>query len=195
MSLTRCWGTERCRLGIIQPEVYRMQAEAIFQAAVECVKEGITGGAGDHDPAGGACGGIETRCVPWWNKVAAEVMAAENVRALSIQVGTMIGVQRAALDGRPKLQKKPISSPFGTDEGTQTTFGYSRDDAEGKFLHTYVDQKILPDNPFIRLDREGVGEAGSHRRTEKEKHKASRLKTGICGEHQAEKKNTIRFLP
>ncbi|MEK4798370.1 MAG: pyruvate, phosphate dikinase [Thermoactinomyces vulgaris] len=181
-------GHRGCRLGIIHPEIYRMQAEAIFQAAVECIKEGIRVEPEIMIPLVGHVEELK-RMRALVEQVAAEVMAAENV-SVSYQVGTMIEIPRAALTADQIAEEADFFS-FGTNDLTQTTFGYSRDDAEGKFLHTYVDQKILPDNPFIRLDREGVGEL-VRIGTEKGRNTKPALKTGICGEHGGEKES-IRF--
>src|SRR5690606_15608463 len=109
---------------------------------------------------------------------------------IEYSVGTMIEVPRAALTADEIATEADFFS-FGTNDLTQTTFGYSRDDAEGKFLKDYVDRKILPDNPFAVLDREGVGvlvktgiKLGKQTRPD--------LKTGICGEHGGEK-SSIEF--
>jgi pyruvate,orthophosphate dikinase len=97
------------------------------------------------------------------------------------KVGTMIEIPRAALTAGEIAQEAEFFS-FGTNDLTQTTFGYSRDDAEGKFLLKYVEEKILPANPFETLDRDGVGRlmgiAVAEGRTTRPK-----LKVGICGEH------------
>ena len=106
-------------------------------------------------------------------------------------IGTMIEIPRAALTA-DKIAEHADFFSFGTNDLTQTTFGFSRDDAEGKFLHYYVDQKILPENPFISIDEDGVGkliEIGTKLgRTTK-----PNLKVGICGEHGGEK-NSIEFV-
>src|SRR6202035_4029169 len=99
--------------------------------------------------------------------------------------GTMIEVPRAALTSQEIAQEADFFS-FGTNDLTQTTFGYSRDDAEGKFLHQYVSDKVLAENPFAVLDRDGVGELVKMATDRGRKVKPS-LKLGICGEHGGEK--------
>ena len=105
-------------------------------------------------------------------------------------VGTMIEIPRAALTADQIAEEADFFS-FGTNDLTQTTFGYSRDDAEGKFLPSYLEKKIIPENPFAVLDQDGVGklvETGVKLgRSVKPK-----LKTGICGEHGGEK-SSIEF--
>ena len=105
-------------------------------------------------------------------------------------IGTMIETPRAALTADQIAEEADFFS-FGTNDLTQTTFGFSRDDAEGKFLQHYVDRDVLKRNPFVSLDQEGVGklvESGVKlgRKTK------STLKTGICGEHGGEKES-IQF--
>jgi pyruvate,orthophosphate dikinase len=113
-------------------------------------------------------------------RVAKEVMEREGVR-VDYKFGTMIEIPRAALTADEIAQYAQFFS-FGTNDLTQTTFGYSRDDAEGKFLAYYVEHKILPENPFITLDRDGVGKLI---RMAFDLGRAVRpdLKVGICGEH------------
>jgi pyruvate,orthophosphate dikinase len=106
---------------------------------------------------------------------------AETGQAVRYKFGTMIEVPRGALTAGEIARDAEFFS-FGTNDLTQMTFGYSRDDAEGKFLLRYVERKILPENPFQVLDREGVGELV---RIATERGRAARpdLKVGICGEH------------
>lgn len=119
------------------------------------------------------------------------VQAAERSgKSIPYTVGTMIEVPRAALTAAEIAEEADFFS-FGTNDLTQTTFGYSRDDAEGKFLHHYIEGKILPENPFISLDTDGVGRLVSIGVQEGRKTKPH-LKTGICGEHGGEK-NSIQF--
>jgi pyruvate,orthophosphate dikinase len=101
-----------------------------------------------------------------------------------VKIGTMIEVPRAALTAGQIAAYAEFFS-FGTNDLTQTTYGYSRDDAEGKFLLRYVEEKILPENPFQVLDRDGVG---SLMRQAVEAGRAARpdLEVGICGEHGGE---------
>ena len=120
----------------------------------------------------------------------ADKVKEENGIGFDYLVGTMIEIPRAALTADQIAEEADFFS-FGTNDLTQTTFGYSRDDAEGKFLQSYIEQKVLPENPFAVLDQDGVGklvETGVKLgRSVKPK-----LKTGICGEHGGEK-SSIEF--
>jgi pyruvate,orthophosphate dikinase len=114
----------------------------------------------------------------------------ETGKDFNYTIGTMIEIPRAALTA-DKIAEEADFFSFGTNDLTQTTFGFSRDDAEGKFLQSYTEQKVLPENPFAVLDQEGVGklvEMGVKlgRTTN------PNLKTGICGEHGGEK-SSIEF--
>jgi pyruvate,orthophosphate dikinase len=122
-------------------------------------------------------------------ETAEQVMSATGVH-FDYLVGTMIEVPRAALTADRIAEQADFFS-FGTNDLTQTTFGFSRDDAEGKFLQTYIEQKVLPENPFAVLDREGVGKLIEMGVTLGRETKRN-LKTGICGEHGGEK-SSIEF--
>jgi pyruvate,orthophosphate dikinase len=113
------------------------------------------------------------------NRVAAEVQAKKKTK-VSYLVGTMIEIPRAALIADQIAQEAEFFS-FGTNDLTQLTFGYSRDDA-GKFLPIYVEQGILPDDPFQALDQEGTGQL-LQMGTERGRKTRKGLKVGICGEH------------
>jgi pyruvate, orthophosphate dikinase len=181
-------GHRGCRLGLIYPEIYAMQVEAIFRAAAETMEEGITVCPEIMIPLVGHVNELrEMRKLV--NEVAARV-EAETGQPIPYTVGTMIEVPRAALTA-DEIAKEADFFSFGTNDLTQTTFGYSRDDAEGKFLHQYIDQKILPENPFISLDTEGVGQLVAMG-VEKGRQTKPALKTGICGEHGGEK-SSISF--
>ena len=119
-------------------------------------------------------------------EVAAEVQKERGVD-IPYLLGTMIELPRAALTADQIAAEADFFS-FGTNDLTQTTFGFSRDDAEGKFLQHYTDTKILPDNPFAVLDRDGVGKLVE---TGVKLGRAANpdLKTGICGEHGGEKRS------
>ncbi|MDN4594815.1 pyruvate, phosphate dikinase [Polycladomyces subterraneus] len=181
-------GHRGCRLGIIHPEIYAMQVRAIFEAVSLVKKEGVDVQPEIMIPLVGHVNELhEMRKLV--EEVAEQVQQETGV-SISYTIGTMIEVPRAALTADQIAEEADFFS-FGTNDLTQTTFGYSRDDAEGKFLHQYVDQKILPDNPFITLDTEGVGKLVSMgvqlgRQTKPD------LKTGICGEHGGEKRS-IQF--
>jgi pyruvate,orthophosphate dikinase len=171
-------GHRGCRLGITFPEIYEMQVRAIMEAACECIKEGIDAIPEIMIPLVGLYKELEI-LKNMTNRVADEVIDTYNVK-IEYKVGTMIELPRAALTADEIARFAEFFS-FGTNDLTQTTFGFSRDDA-GKFLKDYVDIKILPKDPFVTLDIDGVGqlvEMGV------KKGKATRpdLKVGICGEH------------
>ena len=172
-------GHRGCRLGISYPEIYEMQARAIFEGALLVEKE--TGKAPHPEvmiPLIGTRKELEiTRAQV--EKVAAEVFA-EAGRTIEYSVGTMIELPRAALQA-DKIAEVADFFSFGTNDLTQTVFGLSRDDA-GKFLPQYVEAGILPKDPFVSIDIEGVGEMV---RIAVEKGRSTKpdLKLGICGEH------------
>jgi pyruvate, orthophosphate dikinase len=181
-------GHRGCRLGMIHPEIYEMQARAIFYAVAKLADKGIEAKPEIMIPLVGHVNELK------------EMRELVNAAALSIKeetgkdfeytVGTMIEIPRAALTADQIAEEADFFS-FGTNDLTQTTFGYSRDDAEGKFLQAYIEQKVLPENPFAVLDREGVGklvETG----VELGRKSKPGLKTGICGEHGGEK-SSIEF--
>jgi pyruvate,orthophosphate dikinase len=172
-------GHRGCRLGITFPEIYEMQTRAIFEGAIAVAKE--TGKAPHPEimiPLVGMKRELEiTRAQV--EKVAAEVFA-EAGNKIEYSVGTMIELPRAALQA-DKIALDADFFSFGTNDLTQTVFGLSRDDA-GKFLPYYVEHGILPKDPFVSIDIEGVGEMV---RIAAEKGRATKnhLKMGICGEH------------
>ncbi len=175
-------GHRGCRLGITFPEVYAMQARAIFNATAQLVKEG-------YQPVPE----VEIPLVIDKNelsslremvtRVAGEVMKAAGVE-FHYTVGTMIEMPRAALLADEIASYADFFS-FGTNDLTQTTLGFSRDDAEGKFMQAYLDQKILTDNPFMVLDRKGVGKLMKIA-VELGRKTRPGLLIGICGEHGGE---------
>ena len=172
-------GHRGCRLGITFPEIYEMQARAIFEGAIAIARE--TGHAPVPEimiPLVGAKRELEvTRAQVV--KIAAEVFAEAGME-LTYTVGTMIELPRAALTADHIAGAADFFS-FGTNDLTQTVFGLSRDDA-GKFLPFYVEHGILPRDPFVSLDLEGVGECI---RIAAQKGRSTKpgLKLGICGEH------------
>jgi pyruvate,orthophosphate dikinase len=172
-------GHRGCRLGISYPEIYEMQARAIFEGALLVAKE--TGKAPVPEimiPLVGLRKELEiTRAQV--EKVAKAVFA-EAGRTIEYSVGTMIELPRAALTADAIAQTADFFS-FGTNDLTQTVFGLSRDDA-GKFLPHYVEAGILPKDPFVSLDIEGVG-AMVRIAVEKGRKTKPDIKLGICGEH------------
>lgn len=181
-------GNRGCRLGIIYPEIYEMQVRAIINAAVKVTEKGIPVKPEIMIPLVGHVNELK-RMRQLVEETAEQVMSATGVY-FDYLVGTMIEVPRAALTADRIAEQADFFS-FGTNDLTQTTFGFSRDDAEGKFLQTYIEQKVLPENPFAVLDREGVGKLIEMGVTLGRKTK-SNLKTGICGEHGGEK-SSIEF--
>src|SRR5438270_1818994 len=147
-------GHRGCRLGITFPEIYEMQVRAIFQAACDVKKDGIDVHSEVLIPLGGTVKELTT-LKEMVQRIAAEVIAERGVE-MQVIVGTMIEIPRAALIA-DKLGEVAEFFSFGTNDLTQMTFGYSRDDA-GSFLPEYVDKKILPKDPFESIDQEGVGQ-------------------------------------
>jgi pyruvate,orthophosphate dikinase len=179
-------GQRGCRLGIVYPEIYDMQIEAIFKAASRCIDQGVTVIPEIMIPLVGHASELKV-LRELVDSVAEQVLGTEKKRDCPYKVGTMIEVPRAALTARQIVAYADFFS-FGTNDLTQMTFGYSRDDAEGKFLSHYIDQKLLPHNPFQVLDTDGVGQlielAVSAGRSVK-----PALKTGVCGEHGGDKES------
>ncbi len=172
-------GHRGCRVGLVYPEIYRMQIRAVCQAVVTLKKEGIDVIPEIMIPLVGHVRELEIMREVVLNE-AGQVMEETGVR-FHFSIGTMIELPRACVTAGEIARQADFFS-FGTNDLTQTTFGFSRDDAEGKFLPFYVQQKILPDNPFAVLDREGVGSLMTQAVKAGRKSKPN-LKTGICGEH------------
>ena len=172
-------GHRGCRLGVTYPEIYEMQARAIFEGALMVAKE--TGKAPVPEimiPLVGVTKELEiTRAQV--DRVAEEVFTAAG-RRIEYSVGTMIELPRAAIVA-DKIAEMADFFSFGTNDLTQTVFGLSRDDA-GKFLPQYVEQGILPKDPFVSIDVEGVGEM-VRLAAERGRKTKPKLKLGICGEH------------
>jgi pyruvate,orthophosphate dikinase len=178
-------GFRGCRLGLLYPEIYEMQVKAIFEAACSLALEGVTvqpevmiplvGHVNElkilRDQLEAVANGIMQRRDSWFHYL----------------FGTMIEVPRAALTADEIAQYAEFFS-FGTNDLTQFTFGYSRDDAEARFLGPYLDQGILKENPFEVLDTAGVGLLIE---TARDKGRAMRpgLKLGLCGEHGGENRS------
>ena len=172
-------GLRGCRLGLLFPEIIEMQTRAIIEAAVSLKKERVDVRPEIMVPLIGTLEELRrTREVI--DRVAQDVFK-ETKTKVAYLVGTMIEVPRAALTAGQIAQSADFFS-FGTNDLTQMTFGVSRDDAEGKFLLRYVEDKVLPRNPFETLDRDGVGRL---MRFAVEEGRAVRpdLSVGICGEH------------
>ncbi|HHV57276.1 MAG TPA: pyruvate, phosphate dikinase [Firmicutes bacterium] len=175
-------GHRGCRLGITWPEVYEMQARAIFNAVSQLVREGVKVLPEVMIPLVGMPKELEM-LREMVVRVAEETKARDGVE-FEYKVGTMIELPRACLVA-DKIAEHAEFFSFGTNDLTQTTFGFSRDDAEGKFLPQYIDKKILPENPFAVLDQEGLGQLIALG-VQKGRSVKPELKIGICGEHGGE---------
>ncbi|MEW6661573.1 MAG: pyruvate, phosphate dikinase [Bacillota bacterium] len=175
-------GHRGCRLGISYPEIYAMQARAVFLAAADLVREGYRLYPEIEIPLVGMVGELAI-LKDLVDEVARQVQAETGI-AISYTVGTMIEVPRACATADEIAREAEFFS-FGTNDLTQTTLGFSRDDAEGKFLAVYLEKKILKDNPFVVLDQDGVGSLMAMA-VEKGRRVRPGLLIGICGEHGGE---------
>jgi len=181
-------GHRGCRLAVTFPEIYEMQVRAIFQAACDVKKDGVDARPEVMIPLVGTVKEL-TMLTEMVRRVAAETLQERGVE-LPVIVGTMIEIPRAALIAE-KLGEVAEFFSFGTNDLTQMTFGYSRDDA-GSFLPEYVDKKILPKDPFESIDQEGVGQLVKLG-TERGRSTNDKLKVGVCGEHGGDP-DSIRFF-
>jgi pyruvate,orthophosphate dikinase len=172
-------GLRGCRLGLLFPEIIEMQVRAIMEASVQLGREGVDVHPEIMIPLVGTLEELR-RTREYLQKAVEEVLSESGVR-VHYKFGTMIELPRAALTAAEIAEDAEFFS-FGTNDLTQTTFGYSRDDAEGKFLLRYVEQKILPANPFETLDRGGVGRLMNIAVIEGRQTRPD-LVVGICGEH------------
>ncbi|HKC64076.1 MAG TPA: pyruvate, phosphate dikinase, partial [Pyrinomonadaceae bacterium] len=174
-------GHRGCRLGLIYPEVTRMQVRAIFEATCQVKGEGSEVKPEIMVPLVSTAKELQHQA-NLIHEVARQVMG-EHGMTIDYTVGTMIELPRAALTA-DKIAEYADFFSFGTNDLTQTTFGLSRDDS-GRFLSKYVEDKILPDDPFQVLDRDGVGQLVKTGTTLGRTAKPN-LKVGICGEHGGE---------
>ena len=172
-------GFRGCRLGIIYPEIYEMQIRAIFIATCKLVAKGFHPVPDIMIPL--VATKEEMRILrEMVDRIAPEIMKKYDCK-VEYLVGTMIELPRAALVADQLAEYAQFFS-FGTNDLTQTTFGYSRDDAEGKFLGQYISEGVLPQNPFAVLDRDGVGALMEIGVLGGRKVNPS-IQLGICGEH------------
>ncbi len=171
-------GHRGCRLGITYPEITEMQARAIFEAAVAVAKDGVKVFPEVMIPLTATLKEMANQAAIV--KRVAEEVFQEKGRKVDYLVGTMIELPRAALVADEIAQEAQFFS-FGTNDLTQTTFGFSRDDVN-KILPTYIAEGILKQDPFAVLDREGVGQLVKMA-TERGRKTRPTLKVGICGEH------------
>ncbi|MFW5986156.1 MAG: pyruvate, phosphate dikinase [Halanaerobiales bacterium] len=181
-------GHRGCRLGMTFPAIYEMQSLAIFKAACELK----SGGEEVHPEVMIPLVGHINELVPMKKVVedAAKKVIEETGVELDYTIGTMIELPRACLTAE-KIAEEAEFFSFGTNDLTQTTFGFSRDDAEGKFLAQYLEDEVLQKSPFQVIDQEGVGEL-MRIGVEKGRATKSDLKVGICGEHGGEP-NSVEF--
>ncbi|MGA8149757.1 MAG: pyruvate, phosphate dikinase [Terriglobales bacterium] len=174
-------GHRGCRLGITYPEITEMQARAIFEAAVAVAKQGVKVKPEVMIPLTATLKEMANQATIV-RRVADEVFK-EKGKTVDYLVGTMIELPRAALVA-DEIAKEAQFFSFGTNDLTQTTFGFSRDDVN-KILPTYIAEGILKQDPFAVLDREGVGQLVKMA-TERGRKTRPDLKVGICGEHGGE---------
>ncbi len=175
-------GHRGCRLGLSFPEVYRMQVRAICLAEAKLQEEGVEVQPEIMIPLVGHFRELELMRKIVVDEIAKT--AEETGKSFKSSVGTMIELPRACVTAGEIAHFADFFS-FGTNDLTQMTFGFSRDDAEGKFLPFYMKEKILNESPFTVLDREGVGSLVSQAVTMGREKKPG-LKMGICGEHGGE---------
>ncbi len=172
-------GLRGIRLGIVMPEIVEMQVRAIFEAAADCTKRGIHAKPEVMIPLTGHVNELKL-IQPKLVRIAKEVMDEKGVN-FPYKFGTMIEIPRAALTAHAVAEVAEFFS-FGTNDLTQMTYGYSRDDAERTFLVTYVEQGVLPKNPFQTIDRDGVGRL-MKMAVDEGRNARTNLEVGICGEH------------
>ena len=172
-------GLRGVRLSIVLPGIVEMQTLAVMRAAVKLKRRGIEVKPEIMVPLVGHVNEL-SRVREELVRVATAVLEEAGVE-VDYTIGTMIEVPRAALTAREIAEHAQFFS-FGTNDLTQMTFAFSRDDAEGRFLQDYLDQKVLPENPFETIDQQGVGRL---MRFAVDEGRATRsdLKCGICGEH------------
>ncbi|MEE4134437.1 MAG: pyruvate, phosphate dikinase [Desulforhopalus sp.] len=178
-------GLRGVRLGNHIPELTKMQVRAIFEAACIVAKEGVTVRPEIMIPL--TCHVNELKFQRELLEAEARVVMLEQEMEIDYAFGTMIEIPRAAITADQIAEQADFFS-FGTNDLTQTTFGISRDDAEAGFLIEYIVHGILPENPFVTIDRDGVGEL-MRLAAEKGRGRKPGLKLGICGEHGGEPKS------
>ena len=172
-------GMRGVRLSVMRPEIVEMQVRAIFQASAAVSKDGIKAMPEIMIPLASHINELKF-VQPRLERIAKEVMEEENLQ-LDYKFGTMIEIPRAALTAGEIATEAEFFS-FGTNDLTQMTYGYSRDDAEGNFLLEYVENGILPYNPFQSIDEEGVGRLMGMA-VKEGRSTRNNLEVGICGEH------------
>jgi pyruvate,orthophosphate dikinase len=172
-------GLRGIRLSIVMPEIVEMQVRAIFEGAADATLKGVHAKPEVMIPLTGHVNELKV-IQPRLERIAKEVMKEKGVE-FPYKFGTMIEIPRAALTAAEVASRAEFFS-FGTNDLTQMTYGYSRDDAERNFLLKYVEDGILPKNPFQTIDRDGVGRLMEMAVTEGRTARPN-LEVGICGEH------------
>jgi pyruvate,orthophosphate dikinase len=172
-------GLRGVRLSIYMPEIVEMQVRAIFEAAADCTLRGVHAKPEVMIPLTGTVKELEW-IQPRLLRIATQVMEEKKV-TFPYKFGTMIEIPRACVTAT-EIAKLAEFFSFGTNDLTQMTFGYSRDDAERNFLIQYVEEGILEKNPFQTLDRDGVGRLMKMAVDDGRKARPN-LEVGICGEH------------
>jgi pyruvate,orthophosphate dikinase len=172
-------GTRGCRLGVIKPALYKMQVRALMEAAVERKQAGGDPRVEIMIPL--VVSGPELALLTQWTREAAGSVIEASGVDVDYLVGTMIETPRAAIDAASIAGVAEFFS-FGTNDLTQMTFGFSRDDVEGRIMTPYLERKLIPANPFETLDRDGVGQLVSWA-CQRGRQTRPDLKLGICGEH------------
>ena len=171
-------GHRGCRIGVTSPEIYQTQVRAIFEAACQLTQEGVEVIPEVMIPLVATDGELRV-CREHAVETAEAVMAEQGV-SIDYRIGTMIELPRAVLLAKDIAKHADFFS-FGTNDLTQMTFGFSRDDM-GKFLTPYLGAGILTDSPLAKFDIDGVGQL-VQMGTERGRHSNARLKVGVCGEH------------
>jgi pyruvate,orthophosphate dikinase len=182
-------GHRGCRLGVTHPEIYAMQVRAIIQATAQLLHEGYHPETEIMIPV--VMSAIELKLLRTQCEEVLQSVEQETGVHLEIPIGTMIELPRACVTA-DEIGKVSDFFSFGTNDLTQTTLGFSRDDAEGKFIPAYIEKKILANNPFAVLDRDGVGKLVKMA-CELGRSVSPEIKLGICGEHGGDP-NSIEFF-
>jgi pyruvate,orthophosphate dikinase len=175
-------GLRGCRLGIMQPDLNKMQVRAIFEAACDATRDGYDVHPEVMIPLTSHINELKV-IQPLLEEVGQMVMQEKGIE-INYKFGTMIEIPRAALTAAEIAEMAQFFS-FGTNDLTQMTYGISRDDAERKFLLAYVAKEILPDNPFQTIDQIGVGRL-MELAVQEGRSTRPDLEVGICGEHGGE---------
>ena len=182
-------GHRGVRIGITMPAIYRMQARAVFRSAAKLLRRGVDVHPEVMIPLVGHV--EELARVRRLVEETAQAVEAETGVTIPHRIGTMIEIPRAALTAGAIASEAEFFS-FGTNDLTQTTFGFSRDDAEAKFLQFYLEEKILPENPFAVIDVDGVGQL-VRMAVENGRKARPEIVVGICGEHGGDPQSIAFF--